>query len=93
MREVVMRYGVILSVLLAGCASKMPDVHPADNGRYTLTASTPSQGSNAAAIARRLAIKQAGQYCAKDHQQLYWESFDEGTARDSYTATVTFTCR
>jgi hypothetical protein len=88
-----MRYVVILSLVVAGCASKRPAVHPTDNGRLTLTAATRSQASNAAAITRRLAIKQAGRYCAKEHLVLYWESFDDGITRDGYKSTITFTCR
>jgi hypothetical protein len=88
-----MRHAIVLVVLIAGCAARSPEVTPIDNGRYTLTAQTPSQSSNAAATARRLAIQRAGRYCKDKHRDLYWESFDDGTTHTDYTSTITFTCR
>jgi hypothetical protein len=89
-----MRYVVLLSVLaVTGCASKEPKPEPIGEGRYTISAESPSQASNAAAVTRRLAIKQATRFCAKDQHGLDWLGFDDGTTDHSYTTTLTFRCR
>jgi hypothetical protein len=88
-----MRYVVLLAVVLAGCSATQPRAEPIGNGRYTITAESTSQASNAAAVARRLAIKKATKYCAKKDRGLNWETFEDGTTDHSYTTKLTFSCR
>ena len=89
-----MRY-VALFVLIAmtGCAAKKPQAQEIGEGHYTVAGESSSQASNAAALARRVAMKKASRFCrAKDHY-LNWESFEDGSTDTRYTTTLTFSCR
>jgi hypothetical protein len=89
-----MRYVFVLALLvLSGCSSRAPKAEPIGNGRYTISAESPSQASNAAAITRRLAMKKATRFCAKKDRGLEWLAFDDGSTDHSYTTTLTFSCR
>ena len=89
-----MRYIVVLALLaVVGCSHREPKAEPTGNGRYTITAETTSSASNAAAVTRRLAMKSATRFCAKEDRSMNWESFDDGTTDTSYTTKLTFSCR
>jgi hypothetical protein len=88
-----MRYVLLLTVLMLGCAAKTPMVHPTDDGRYTVTSSTETQASNGAAIARRMGLKSANKFCASKDRTVDREVFDDSTTATSYVSTVVFICR
>jgi hypothetical protein len=88
-----MRYVLLLSVLMLGCAAKSPEVKPTDGGRYTVTAHTESQASNAAAIARHKASRIADRFCANQDRAGYVETYDDTTTTTSYVSTLVFSCR
>jgi hypothetical protein len=88
-----MRYALLLTVFMLGCASKPSAVHPTDNGRYTVTAQTESQASNGAAIARHEAFEIADKFCATKDRAADMETFDDTTTATSYVSTLVFICR
>jgi hypothetical protein len=88
-----MRYILMLVLLLAGCSARGPKPEPIGEGRYTIKAESPSQASNAAAITRRQAIKSARRFCAKKDRGMDWLAFENGSTVNTYTTTLTFTCR
>lgn len=88
-----MRYLACVSILLFGCHSKLAQVHPTEDGRYTITAETMSQASNGAAVARHDAEKIADKFCAKKERAANTETFEDKTTSLSYVSTLIFTCR
>jgi hypothetical protein len=88
-----MRYALLLTVILLGCASKTPEVQPTDDGRYTVTAHTESQASNGAATARHKALKIADRFCATKDRDADLVTFDDSTTANSYVSTLVFSCR
>ena len=88
-----MRYALLLTVIILGCASRTSEVKPTDDGRYTVTAHTESQASNGAAIARHTALKIADRFCATKDRAADMQAFDDKTTATSYVATLVFSCR
>jgi hypothetical protein len=88
-----MRYALLLTLFMLGCASKTSAVHPTDDGRYTVTAQTESQASNGVAIARHKAFKIADRFCATKDRAADMQTFDDSTTATSYVSTLVFTCR
>ena len=88
-----MRYALLLTVIILGCASRTSEVQPTDDGRYTVTAHTESQASNGAAIARHTALKIADRFCATKDRAADMQAFDDKTTATSYVATLVFSCR
>jgi len=88
-----MRYALLLTIGMLGCASKTAAVHPTEDGRYEVTAQTESQASNGAAIARHKALKIADKYCSTSDRSADMQTFDDKTTSTSYVSTLVFICR
>jgi hypothetical protein len=78
------------SLLFAGCGHFAVEDLPA--GRYALSATAKSGGYE---VSRALARDDAGEYCARSHQQALIDSFEDLPAAGldaAHTSRVTFSC-